>query len=177
MITRAALVTVAFLAAGCAAVRTAPHGVPMRTDESFRFTVRLSAGEAFGLFGADGERAWAPDWDPAFVHPQPARDEDGMVFIEGQGDAQAVWINTAFDRDAGHIQYVYVRPGTMAVCIDLDLRRVAERETTVSVRYRRTALRPEASPFVQEMARHDRAAGPEWESLIAARLARGPLAH
>ena len=41
------------------------------------------------LFGANEERKWAPDWKPQFVYPNPARDQQGMVFQVAHGHTPA----------------------------------------------------------------------------------------
>ena len=65
---------------------------------------------AWPLFGAHKERVWAPGWEPVFLWPEKPLDQQGMVFRVRHGDRSAVWVNTAFDRAARRIQYVYVIP-------------------------------------------------------------------
>jgi hypothetical protein len=136
-----------------------------RTEASFRFVVAAPLSRVAPLFGASGERAWAPGWAPRFVHPADERDEEGMVFTVRQGDEEAVWINTRLDLEGGVVEYAYVLPGVMATRIALRLLPEGER-THVEVRYQRTALRAEANARVERMAAEDRAAGPEWAQQI-----------
>ncbi len=139
----------------------------MRTDNSFEFTARAPLTVVFPLFGAWGERAWAGGWwQPRFLHPDPPRDEDGEVFTTGD----AIWVNTAFDLEAGRVQYVYVVPEIQAVRIDLSLQESAG-ETRVCVRYRRTALRATANDLVEQRGKGDASAGPEWADAVNAALA------
>jgi hypothetical protein len=139
-------------------------GAVARTDHAFEFTVQMPKKDAFPLFGAWGERAWGGEsWNPRFLYPTPPRDEAGEVFTvsHGHGHHDSVWVNTAFDQEAGRIQYVYVVPGFQLVLIDLALEEDAGR-TRVRVRYRRTALEPEKNEEVEALGRRDASSGDEW---------------
>ena len=45
------------------------------TERTFEFSVKLPMEAAAPLFGADKERAWAPDWNPIFIWPANAKDQ------------------------------------------------------------------------------------------------------
>lgn len=147
----------------------------VHTRESFEFLANGAIDEVFPLFGAHGERAWAPGWDPRFVWPVPAVDRPGMVFHIAHGDRSAIWVNTSFDRDARRVQYVSLLPDTVATVVTLALaaeQLTAERGATrVSVLYERTALSQPADALVREMGERDRVAGPEWAAQINRYLA------
>lgn len=141
------------------------------TEEKFAFIAIGALEDVAPLFGANRERAWAPDWNPQFVHPLPVSDQAGMVFTVNHGHLQAAWVNTEFDLRNGRIQYAYVIPDVMVTLISLRL--IPEgKQTHVQVAYDRTALSPEADEHVRRMAEQDRAAGPEWEKQINDYLAR-----
>jgi hypothetical protein len=139
----------------------------------FEFTVHATYKAAAPLFGADAERVWAgAEWDPHFLYPQPARDIPGTVFTVAHGHHAATWINTAFDLDAGHVQYVYVIPGALVTLIDIH---IAPRDTTttdVHVAYERTSLAPDANDHVRHLGDSDRKSGPEWGDAINAYFAK-----
>jgi hypothetical protein len=118
------------------------------------------------LFGAHEERNWEPGWNPQFIYPTPARDQQGMVFTVPKGQFTSAWVNTAFDLAAGHIQYAYLVSETMATLIDIHLTRESGQKTAVTVVYERTALMPEANEHVQRFADEDAAAGKEWSDAI-----------
>ena len=136
------------------------------TRVEFHFVANAPLEQAAPLFGANEERKWSPDWDPQFVYPKPARDEQGMVFRVEHPHHTAVWVNTAFDLAAGHIQYAYVLNEAMATLIDIHLTREAAQKTGVTVVYERTALIPQANDHVQHFAEGDRKAQKEWEEAI-----------
>ncbi len=144
----------------------------LHTREQFSLLARAPFDAAWPLFGADRERVWAPGWEPVFLWPpQMPFDREGMVFKTGRGAAGAVWVNTAFDRAAQRIQYVYMIPEVVVTLITL--RFTAENRTTViDVTYERTALAVAANDAVRDMAAVDRAAGEEWSRQIEHHLRR-----
>src|ERR1017187_7382067 len=98
---------------------------PLHTRTEFSFTVDAPFDQGAPQFGANEERKWAPDWNPQFIYPIPAHDQQGMVFTVPKGQFASVWVNTAFDLAAGHIQYAYVLNDAMATLIDIHLTRVS----------------------------------------------------
>lgn len=136
------------------------------TRTEFHFTANASFEQTAPLFGADEERKWAPDWRPRFIYPNPARDQQGMVFQVAHGPYTSTWVNTAFDLAAGHIQYAYVLNDAMVTMIDIHLARENPDKTAVSVVYERTALLPEANEHVRHFAKGDGKAAKEWEEQI-----------
>jgi hypothetical protein len=151
---------------------TAYAQAPLHTRTEFSFTVDAPFDQVAPLFGANEERKWAPDWNPQFIYPIPAHDQQGMVFTVPKGQFASVWVNTAFDLAAGHIQYAYVLNDAMATLIDIHLTRVSGQKTEVTVVYERTALLPEANEHVQVFANEDAVAGKEWGDAINAHSAR-----
>jgi hypothetical protein len=150
--------------------RTAQNVQPLvHRHEQFEFVADAPIEVVWPLFGADKERAWAPGWDPVFVWPAQAADQQGMVFKIAHGDRAAIWVNTCLDSAAHRVQYVYVLPDIVATVITLRL--VPRGESThVAVTYERTALSESANELVSEMAAHDRASGPEWGAQINTHL-------
>jgi hypothetical protein len=138
---------------------------PLHTREQFSVTAMAPLAIAWPLFGADAERAWAPGWDPIFVWPETAADQEGMVFRIIRRGRTAVWVNTAMDRNANRIQYVYVIPDVVVTVITLRFT-PHDRMTDVEVVYERTALTAEVNEIVKGMAACDRTAGEEWDRQI-----------
>jgi hypothetical protein len=138
------------------------EAAPLHTRTEFSFTVDAPFDQVAPLFGANEERKWSPGWNPQFIYPTPACDLQGMVFKVAHGQLTSVWVNTAFDLAAGHIQYAYVLNDAMATLIDIHLTRESAQKTGVTVVYERTALLPEASEHVQYFTKSDAGAGKEW---------------
>src|SRR5271167_1045373 len=138
----------------------ASKGPVAHVRNEFEFTAHAPYQVVAPLFGPEGERAWANGhWDPHFLYPQPARDIQGAVFTVRHGHHHAYWINTSFDVDARHFQYVYLIPDAMVVLIDVRFSELDPANTKVNVAYERTALSPEANEHVREMGESDRANG------------------
>jgi len=142
------------------------------TRNEFSLTVDAPFEQVVPLFGAHEERKWADGWDPQFVYPIPARDQQGEVFKVAHGQYSSVWINTALDLNAGHIQYAYVLNDAMATLIDIHATRQGPQKTAVTVVYERTALFPEANEHVQHFAKGDEKAGREWGDAMNAYFAK-----
>lgn len=168
----AALSGILDVASGRGSAATDRHSQADRADPAVHvrttFTVAIDARYAtvFSLFGADKERLWAPGWEPRFLYPDAPEDRAGMVFTVEHPAGHSIWVNTAFDIRTGHVQYVYVVPGTLVTVIDIHLRRASAVRTEATVMYERTALVPEADDRVRSMAAHDKVSGPEWEAQI-----------
>jgi hypothetical protein len=141
----------------------------LHTREQFSLLATAPFETAWPLFGADRERIWAPGWDPVFLWPEKPFDQEGMVFQVRHAGGNAIWVNTAFDRTARRIQYVYVIPEVVVTVITLKLIPNGN-STAIDVVYERTALAPAANEVVAEMARRDRLAGEEWSQQINAHL-------
>jgi hypothetical protein len=150
--------------------RSAPGSARERSE--FDFVAHAPYAQVFPLFGAEKERVWAgKDWDPTFVYPKPANDIQGAVFTVRHGHATDVpWVNTAFDPQSGHVQYVYVIPDVMTTLIDIHIAPQDAQNTKVDVVYERTALTAGGDGRVRRMAEHDRKSGPEWAGQIDAYL-------
>jgi len=148
-----------------------PGAERVHTEEKFAFTARAPMGEVTPLFGADKERVWSPGWNPQFIHPFPAADEQGMVFTVAHDHLKSVWVNTEFDQKNGRIQYAYVIPDVLVTVITLQLTPHGN-HTLVEVQYDRTALSVEAAAHVRHMAEGDRDEGPNWEKLVNGYLER-----
>jgi meiotically up-regulated gene 157 (Mug157) protein len=96
------------------------------------------------------------------VYPQPARDVEGAVFRVSHGHHHSIWVNTAFDLEHGHIQYVYMIPEMVVTVIDLNLSKPSAESTHVRVAYERTALNTDVNEHVREFGEADRKNGKVW---------------
>ncbi len=156
---------VPLITTGCShAQEPAPTLAHIRNE--FSFTVDAPFEQVVPLFGANEERKWADGWDPQFVYPNPARDQQGEVFKVAHGQNTSVWINTALDLTAGHIQYAHVLNDAMATLIDIHATRQGLNQTAVTVVYERTALIPAANEHLQHFAKGDASAGKEWSEAL-----------
>ena len=139
----------------------------LRRQTAFDIVVHLSYAEAAPLFGPEGERLWAgKHWDPQFLYPQPAHDEQGAVFTTHHGPVTAVWVNTLFDLEARHFIYAYFIPDIMVTTVDVRFTPVDPGGTSVHVIYTRTALTPEGNDHVTAFTNTDKTAAKDWQQSI-----------
>ena len=143
----------------------------LHTREQFSFVVHAPFDVAWPLFGAEGERSWAPGWDPSFLWPPEPIDQQGMIFRISHPLGTAIWVNTAFDEAEKRIQYVYLIPDAVVTVISLHLI-ASDLTTQVEVTYERTALSESAAGRVRGLAEGDKSAGEEWSRQIALYLRR-----
>jgi hypothetical protein len=167
-----AMMAAAAVSLPIACQQAAPKTQLLHTQTAFDVTVRLSYSEAAPLFGPEGERVWAgKHWNPHFVYPQPAHDEQGAVFTIDHGPVSAVWVNPLFDIEGRHFIYAYFIPGIMVATIDVRFTIADQKTTQVHVVYMRTALAPEGNEHVRGFTAMDKTAGHDWQQAIDAYLA------
>jgi len=161
----------AFAAPAVAQVAADPSQNCLHISTSFDLTVHASYTETIPLFGPEGERAWAgKHWNPQFVYPRPAKDVEGAVFVVQHGPFHAAWVNTAFDIEGRHLQYVYFMADLMVTVIDVRFKPISPNSTAVHVTYTRTALTLAGNEHVIAMSEGDKSAGKEWQQGIDAYL-------
>jgi hypothetical protein len=152
--------------------QAAPPERCLHVRTSFDLVVPAPYAETAPLFGPEGERVWVGrHWDPQFVHPQPAHDEQGAVFTLSRGPVSEVWVNTLFDVEGRHFQYVYFMANLLVTTVDVQFKPIDDSSTRVNVVFSRTALTPEGNERVTAMSDEDKVADKEWPRKINAYLA------
>ena len=150
---------------------TAPVPQLLRTQTAFDIVVRLPYAEAAPLFGPEGERPWAgKHWNPQFLYPQPAHDEQGAVFTVHHGPVTGIWVNTLFDLEGRRFIYAYFIPDIMVTTIDVRFTPADAHTTGVHVVYTRTALTSEGNEHVSAFTATDKSAAHDWQQAIDAYL-------
>jgi hypothetical protein len=136
-------------------------------------TIRLHAPpeRAFPLFEPEGERAWAPGWDPRFLHPRDCSAEEGAVFVTRADGRETIWMITAY-RPPSRIRYARITPGFHAVTVEVELTAEAA-ETHARVSYTLTALTPAGNDAVAEMVAGYDGWMVDWQQRINAALLGG----
>ena len=114
----------------------------IRRTVSGHFTLPIAASEAIGYFTPEGERSWAPGWDPTYPTGEPS-EEPGTVFIIRHGDAESHWVIVGIDRQALTSAYTMVTAGQRAGTINVQCTDQPDGKCRVDVEYRMTALDPE----------------------------------
>jgi hypothetical protein len=109
-------------------------------ERSHEFVVEQPMAQAFHLFEPEGERAWAPGWDPVYVHPRDGAAAVGMVFTTEHGGEHTVWTMLRHEPAEGRVEYLRVTPGSRIGWVKVRCRPGGASRTTVSVTYELTAL-------------------------------------
>jgi hypothetical protein len=133
--------------------------------------VALPPERAVQYFTPEGERVWAPGWDPAY--PAARQDETalGTVFVTHGDGVETVWV--VVHRSESSMRYARVSPNVQAGTVNVQC--LADGQATrAEITYDLTALRPAAQAGLQRFADgYDKFLN-EWERLIAGALAREP---
>lgn len=142
-----------------------------------RLTVALPPGQAFPLFTAEGERRWAPGWEPSFPAPVTDDAEPGTVFQTLADDQTTTWI--VVDATPGRrIRYARVTPGVSAGTVSVVLDEAGD-HSDVTVTYELTALSAEGAAHLRRFADGYPAFLAGWQNAMAEALrddAPGPIA-
>ena len=69
-----------------------------RRRASGQFELPVPAAEAIGYFTPEGERDWAPGWDPVYPEGTPS-ESPGTVFTTSHSDQDTVWTIYHIDRN------------------------------------------------------------------------------
>ena len=118
-------------------------------SHSFDLPMPLSA--AFPLFEPEGERAWAPGWDPTYVYPADGRPEKGMVFVTGLDQEETLWLVLRHDAEAGAVEYARVTTGNRVAIVRVQCDAFDEGSTRVTVSYEYTGLSESGNDYVRSM--------------------------
>jgi hypothetical protein len=115
-----------------------------RSTQSGTLHVPLPPAQAFDLFTAEGERLWAPGWDPEILSE--------TVFLTGHGGEETIWTIIEADRAAGRLCYARISPGVRAGTVRVQLSAEGT-GSRVEVSYDMTSLGPRGVEPVTKMDR------------------------
>lgn len=100
------------------------------------------------LFTAEGERAWAPGWEPRILSGDGER---GSAFITATRDGGTVtWIVIDYRPAEGRASYARLVDGSNIGLVDVACNASAQGGTDVSVRYTLTAVSEAGGSFVAQ---------------------------
>ncbi|GAA2631190.1 SRPBCC family protein [Paractinoplanes durhamensis] len=136
------------------------------------FELDIAPSEAFPLFTARGEEAWAPGWQAQFPAETPDDSLPGTVFLTDGQAGRSTWIVTD-SRPAHHIRYARVAATQTAGTVDVRLA-ATDTGTRVTVTYDLTSLDPSADDYLATFAAgyHDYLA--TWRTAIEHHLQAPP---
>ena len=116
------------------------------------FELAMPAAEAIDYFTPEGERSWAPGWDPYYPDGE-ASETPGTVFTTDAGHGVTVWVIQEIDRTACTASYTRVTPGLHAGTVRVRCLDRAHR-CIVEVTYDMTML-PGAGPAALDAYRRE----------------------
>lgn len=127
-------------------------------------TVDRPLAATLALFTAEGERAWAQGWDPAF--PVSERTEGvGAVFVTAGDHDTTTWVMV--DQDDRGVRYARVTAGATAGTVAVTVLESKPTQTRLQVRYDLTALSPDGARWLEAFASDFAAYIARWEAAIA----------
>ena len=123
-----------------------------RATRTHAFDLDIPKEEAFHLFEPEGERCWAPDWNPRYFSPRDGTAEAGMVFATGVGAAATIWVMSRHEPAAGRVEYVRTTPGSRVATVSVRCAALSPRRTRVEVTYVFTSLGDAGNEYIRAMS-------------------------
>jgi hypothetical protein len=118
----------------------------MRVQLSGSFTLPATLDRVMPLFTAEGERAWAPGWEPTYA--DSSEHEIGQVWTTA-GPPETTWVTIQADDDC--VRYARLAPGYSAGIVTVACRAHAD-GTEVTTSYDMSALSPAGEKRLAEFA-------------------------
>lgn len=121
--------------------------IPFPTTCTASFTLDRPAHEALALFTAEGERAWAPGWDPQLLSGDGT--QRGSVFrTRSPEGVTTTWVMVAHDRAHHRLSYARFAEGMHVGLVDVRLEDRAPGACVVTVGYTLSAVSDSGSTQV-----------------------------
>ena len=119
---------------------------PATQVRSFRLDAPLA--RVLPLFTAEGERSWAPGWEPVMLSGAVER---GSAFsTRAHSGIETTWIVADYRPAEGRVSYARLAQGSNIGLVDVICTAVAGGATQVSVRYTLTGVSEQGRAFVRE---------------------------
>lgn len=148
---------------------------PATQVRSFRLDAPLA--RVFPLFTAEGERRWAPGWEPVILS---GAEERGSAFVtRGHTGIETTWIVADYRPTEGRVSYARLAQGSNIGLVDVVCNVAEDGGTVVSVRYTLTGLSEQGRAFVRDFLEPARYAAmiDEWRDATSAALVKEPAKH
>lgn len=110
------------------------------------FHLKAPRERVFPLFTAEGERSWAPGWEPKILSGSTER---GSAFITtGHNGSTVTWIVTDYRPAEGRVSYARLVQDSNIGIVDVVCTETAGGGTDISVRYTLTPVTEAGQTFV-----------------------------
>ena len=140
---------------------------PATQVRSFRLEAPLA--RVLPLFTAEGERSWAPGWEPVILSGDVDR---GSAFVtRGHSGIETTWIVADYRPAEGKVSYARLAQGSNIGLVDVTCKEESG-GTVVTVRYTLTGVSEQGRIFVREFleAEHYTRMIEEWRVATSAAL-------
>jgi len=121
--------------------------LPAASSQTRSFILEAPCERVFPLFTAEGERAWAPGWEPAILSGSVER---GSVFRTQSGGRETVWVVTEYAPARGRVSYARIAQGSNMGLVDVLCTDVSRSASKISVSYTLTGITREGKAFVEK---------------------------
>lgn len=112
------------------------------------FHLAASLERVFPLFTAEGERGWAPGWEPVILSGAVER---GSAFVtRAHSGIETTWIVADYRPAEGRVSYARLAQGSNIGLVDVTCTAAEGGGTVVSVRYTLTGVSEHGRAFVRE---------------------------
>jgi len=137
-------------------------------SNSRHFHLDAPCAQVFPLFTAQGEKAWAPGWNPEMLSGDTTR---GSVFRTRHAGSETVWIVTDYQPDHYKVSYARIAQGSNMGLVDVACHGDSG-GSSITVRYTLTGLNKKGDNFVREFLSdpHYTRFIEEWRTTITAAL-------
>ena len=115
---------------------------PLHVERSGEIILPLPLGHVFPLFSPEGERAWAPGWDPVYLHPDHPSNSPGTTFRTTHNSEETLWLVLQYDPGNATATYGRFSPGSRLGTVQVHCLPEAPGRTRVKVSYSLTAIGP-----------------------------------
>jgi hypothetical protein len=112
------------------------------------FHLNAPLAKVFPLFTAQGERAWAPGWEPRIL--SGAEDRGSAFITTAHNGSTVTWIVIDYQPAQGRASYARLVQDSNIGIVDVACTAVAGGGTDISVRYTLTAVSEAGESFVAQ---------------------------
>jgi hypothetical protein len=142
----------------------------VRHESTGQFELPLPAAEAIWLFTPEGERVWAPGWNPVYPAGDPS-EASGTVFTTAAHGLETIWVIIEIERSGGAATYARLTPGHHAGMVRVRCVDARPGHCTVTVSYDMSLLGDrDASGFDAYAPAHFEDMMRDWSRAIRAYL-------
>jgi len=113
---------------------------PRRVSHTYEQMIEAPPERIFPLYCPVREVDWVAGWDPSTVYSSSGVVEEDCVFVTRTREGEAVWVVTAYDAEAHHLEVLKVTPEVTVCRIVIDLEEIEPGRTKAVITYTKISL-------------------------------------